>query len=141
MNCLPTAAIEPRVPSEHRQGADLNCRSAQLKRLSQHLDYCRQQRKTATYLEVADAIDIQAPYRIHQLTELLEALMEYDQKHHQPLRAALVVSRARASLPAEGFFLKAQAQGLMTGGITVEFHQQCLSRLFDYPTKTKINAE
>ena len=103
---------------------------AQFKHLVEHLECCRQQHKTVTYLEVANAIDILAPQRIHQVTELLEALMEHDQKHDQPMRAALVVSRSGAGLPAEGFFLKAQALGLMPAVTAEEFHQQCLSRLF-----------
>ena len=111
----------------------MNRSSAQLKRLADHLDYCRQQHKTVTYLEVADAIDVQAPHRIHRLTELLEALMEHDQKYQQPLRAALVVSRSGTGLPAQGFFLKAQALGLMPTVIAEEFHQQCLNHLFDSP--------
>jgi hypothetical protein len=108
----------------------LECASSEFKRLVEHLDYCRQQRKTATYLEVAEAINIQAPQRIHRLSSLLESLMEYDQMHLQPQRAALVVSRSGTALPAEGFFIKAQALGLMLAANQQEFHQQCLSRLF-----------
>lgn len=108
----------------------MNSSSVQMRRLAEHLDHCCQQRKTVTYLEVADAINVQAPQRIHRLTELLEALMEQDQKNDQPLRAALVVSRARIGLPGKGFFLKAQALGLMPAVIPEEFHQQCLDRLF-----------
>lgn len=130
MNRLQAATIETAITDEQRQEADFNHSSVQFIRLSEHLDYCRQQRKTVTYLEVANAIDIQAPHRIHRLTELLETLMEHDQKHQQPLRAALVVSRVMPSLPAKGFFLKAQTLGLMAGVTAEEFHQQCLNRLF-----------
>ena len=103
----------------------------QLKRLADYLDGCRQQKTTVTYLEVADAIDIQAPQRIHQVTGLLEAMMEYDQKQGQLIRAALVVSRNHTSLPGAGFFLKAQELGLMPPVKADEFHRQCLNRLFD----------
>ena len=123
--------MENLVPNEHQTDADSKLDSVQLKRIAEHLDYCRQQKMTITYLQVADAIDIQAPHRIHRVTQLLEALMELDQKHDQPLRAALVVSRIGAGLPGEGFFLKAQELGLMTGVVANEFHQQCLNRLFD----------
>ncbi|MFT6408195.1 MAG: hypothetical protein ACJAQ6_001611 [Arenicella sp.] len=130
MSRLAAADSDLTVDAEARQDADFNCNSSQLKRLAEHLNLCRQQRKTATYLEVADAISVQAPQRIHRLTMLLEALMEHDKKHHQPLRAALVVSRSGARLPAEGFFLKAQALNLMQADTSENFHQQCLNRLF-----------
>ena len=133
MNFLPTVEIETAVPTEQTEDADLNLRETQFNRLTEHLDYCRQQQKTVSYLEAADAIDVQAPRRIHQLTMLLETLMEYDQKHRQPIRAALVVSRDGAGLPAEGFFIKAQELGLMQAGAAQEFHQQCLNRLFSSP--------
>jgi hypothetical protein len=109
----------------------------QFERLARHLDDCRRQHKTVTYLEAADAIDIQPPQRIHQLTEVLEALMEHDHKHHHPLRAALVVSRGRSGLPAEGFFLKAQSLNLMPAVTAEEFHQTCLERLFDEETPAR----
>ena len=126
---------------ELNQNAQLDQSSAQLTRLTEYLDYCRQQRKTATYLEVADAIGIQPPQRIHQLTQLLETLMESDHVHHQPLRAALVVSRNRAALPGEGFFIKAQALGLMDNLSAEEFHRQCLKQLFDGPASTATSAK
>jgi hypothetical protein len=120
-----------RIPSSATELSDSG--EADFKSLTAYLDYCRQQHKTATYLEVADAIDVQAPHRIRRVAELLEALMEHDQKHHQPLRAALVVSKIRTGLPGKGFFLKAQALGLMPAVTAEEFHQQCLSSLFDGP--------
>jgi hypothetical protein len=126
MTLVPTPTVEASEPTEQSQDADL-------KRLVEYLDHCRQQRMTATYLDVADAIDVQAPHRIRRVADLLEALMEYDQKHHQPLRAALVVSKTRSGLPGKGFFLKAQALALMPAVTAEEFHQQCLSSLFDRP--------
>ena len=131
---VPTTAIEP---------SDLakQCQETDFKRLVEYLDSCRQQQMTATYLEVADAIDVRAPHRIRRIAELLEALMEHDQKHHLPLRAALVVSKIRAGLPGKGFFLKAQALGLMSAVTAEEFHQQCLNNLFDSTATTMIEAE
>ena len=119
------------VPNKGQTYAASKLGSVQLKRIAEHLVNCCQQKKTITYLEVAEAVDIQAPHRIHRVTKLLEALMELDQKHDQPLRAALVVSRSVPNLPGEGFFLKAQELGLMNGVSASEFHQQCLNRLFD----------
>lgn len=101
-----------------------------LNRLAQHLDLCRQNRKTITYLEAADAIGVLAPQRIHQVTQLLEILIERDQKADNPIRAALVVSRNRTGLPGEGFFLKAKELGLMSDNTAQEFHQYCLDSLF-----------
>lgn len=130
MNDLKTTAIEKLVSNEERKGSGLTHSSVQLKRLAKHLDLCCIQRKTITYLEAANAIDIAAPQRIHQVTQLLEALIEHDQKLGRPIRAALVVSRNKTGLPGEGFFLKAQALGLMSGVVGEEFHQHCLNRLF-----------
>jgi hypothetical protein len=113
------------------QGDDVNSRKAQFTRLIKHLDYCRQQQQTITYIDLADTIGIKAPQRIHQLTELLEALMEHDQAHSQTQRAALVLSRSGTRLPADGFFSKAKALGLMPTGTAEQFHQQCLKKLFD----------
>ena len=113
------------------QDSDLNLRSAGLTRLAEYLDACCRQHKTVTYLEAANAIDTQPPHRIHRLTVMLEDLLEHDQKYQQPLRAALVVSRSGARIPGQGFFLKAQALGVMKAQTNEDFHQQCLSRLFD----------
>jgi hypothetical protein len=111
--------------------------SAQFRSLAAYLDDCRRRRTTVTYLQAADAISVCPPQRIHQVTQLLEALVDYDHQRGKPLRAALVVSRSRivsrsrTCLPAEGFFLKVQRLGLITGSSNEEFHQYCLSRLFD----------
>ena len=110
------------------QGND--AKSNQLNSLAKHLDLCRLKRVTITYLEAADAIGVLAPQRIHQVTQLLEILIERDQKADKPIRAALVVSRNRTGLPGEGFFLKAKELGLMSGNTAQEFHQYCLDSLF-----------
>ena len=130
MSCFQDNSIEPFATGQRELDADLQ-------RLAGYLDDCRQRRKTVTYLEVATAIDVTPPHRIHQLTELLEALMEHDQENQQPLRAALVVSRTRTGLPAEGFFIKAQALDLMLNVTAEEFHQQCLDDLFADPARSK----
>ena len=107
---------------------------AQLQRLAAVLEQARRQRKTLTYLQAAEAIHLRPPYRIHQLTELLERLMEQDAEAGRPLRAALVISRARAGLPADGFFDKAKLLGVFDGVEFTRFHQACLARVFQSNT-------
>lgn len=135
MNRFRTETTERPATARRRQDTDLDFLTAQCKSLAEYLEHCRQQHKTVTYLEAADAIDVRPPHRIHQLTDLLEALMNYDQKHHRPLLSALVVSSVRGGLPlpAAGFFLKAQALGLMLTATPEEFHKRCLDRLFGEP--------
>ncbi|MEM7054693.1 MAG: hypothetical protein AAF446_09120 [Pseudomonadota bacterium] len=103
-----------------------------LQRLECTLDRLQRQRKTMTYLQCADAIDVQPPYRIHQVAELLESLIERDVRQGRPIRAALVVSRARAGRPAEGFYLKAKTVAVFDGTQPDQFHEQCLQDLFDH---------
>ena len=67
---------------------------------------------TITYKDLAAAAAIPSPHRIHKLTTLLEELTERDIALHQPVRAALAVSRA-TGIPGEGFFLKLRACGVM----------------------------
>lgn len=60
--------------------------------------------ETATYAAVAERLAVPPPHRIHRLTDALEALVRADHAAGRPLRAAVVVSRARDGLPAPGFF-------------------------------------
>lgn len=57
-----------------------------------------------TYRDLALALALSPPNTIHQLTELLEALMAEDAAADCPFIVALVVSKARRGLPAPGFF-------------------------------------
>lgn len=57
-----------------------------------------------TYRDLALALGLSPPNTIHQLTELLEALMAEDATAARPFIAALVVSKVRRGLPAPGFF-------------------------------------
>ena len=50
-------------------------------------------------------------WRMGQLTAALEALMETDAAHGQPLRASLCEARFGNGLPAQGFFEKAATLG------------------------------
>ena len=65
-----------------------------------------------TYNALAATANMTGPYRIHRLTSWLEQLMAEDQHNDRPLRAAVVISKARGGLPAPGFFDKAKELGL-----------------------------
>jgi hypothetical protein len=131
VSSIERSELEPSIDKNQQQDGDLDYVSTQLKGLAEYLNGCRQRRSTVTYLQAADAINIAPPQRIHQVTQLLEALVDYDHQHGQPLRAALVVSRYRIPLPAEGFFMKVRTLGLVQDLSNEEFHQYCLHRLFD----------
>lgn len=105
-------------------------RDLYLERLAALLDRARVQRRTLTYLEVADALAIPAPKRIHKTARLLELLLKRDAEAGRPIRTALVTSRARPGLPAEGFFDRARRLGLYTGGDQAAFHAALLDELF-----------
>lgn len=81
-------------------------------RLEAALNDLVQRRQCITYGALAVQIGFDGPGRIRHLTNLLEALMEVDMAQGRPLRAATVISRASAGLPAQGFFIKASALGL-----------------------------
>lgn len=101
-----------------------------LQRLAVLLDQARMQRRTLTYLEVADALAIPGPKRIHKTTRLLELLLKQDAEAGCAIRAALVTSRARPGLPAEGFFDRARCLGIYAGNDQVAFHARLLEGLF-----------
>lgn len=101
-----------------------------LQRLAALLDQARFQRCTLTYLEVADQLAVPGPNRIQKIAHLLEMLLEQDANAGRPIRAALVTSRARPGLPAEGFFECARRLGLYTGNNDDEaFHSELLADL------------
>ncbi|MBL4767318.1 MAG: hypothetical protein JKY94_06310 [Rhodobacteraceae bacterium] len=68
-----------------------------------------------TYQALARALGLVPPNTIHQLTVALECLMEEDATAARPLIAALVVSKAQAGLPAQGFFECASRIGRFEG--------------------------
>ncbi|NBD95349.1 MAG: hypothetical protein GVY11_02590 [Gammaproteobacteria bacterium] len=105
-------------------------REAYLQRLASVLDQARVQRRTLTYLEVADALAMPGPKRIHKTTRLIEILLKRDAQAGRPIRAALVTSRARPGLPAEGFFDRARRLGLWDGRDPEAFHARLLEALF-----------
>ena len=68
--------------------------------------------RTTTYGALAAQLGQGGPLRIRQVTDALEQTMRADAAAGRPLRAALVLGRANAGLPARGFFDMAQALGL-----------------------------
>ncbi len=108
-------------------------REALLARLGALLDQARVQRRTMTYLEVADALAIDPPHRIHKTTRLVEVLLKRDHQANRPIRAALVVSRVRDGRPAQGFFDRAERLGLHDGTDPGAFHDRLLADLFGSP--------
>ena len=65
-----------------------------------------------TYNALAAIANMTGPHKIHRLTSWLEQLMAEDYHNDRPLRAAVVISKARGGLPAPGFFDKAKELGL-----------------------------
>ena len=65
-----------------------------------------------TYNALAATAKMTGPHKIHRLTSWLEQLMAEDHHNDRPLRAAVVISKARGGLPAPGFFNKAKELGL-----------------------------
>lgn len=68
-----------------------------------------------TYKALAEALELEPPNTIHQVTEALEWLMREDAANDHPFIAALVISRARGGLPASGFFDIARDLGRFDG--------------------------
>ena len=68
-----------------------------------------------TYKALAQALELEPPNTIHQVTGALEWLMREDAANGHPFIAALVISRARSGLPAPGFFDIAKALGRFNG--------------------------
>jgi len=94
--------------------------------LARYAGQCR----TLSYLELADAVAMPGPRRIHRTTRLLEILMQEDSAAGRPIRSALVLSRVGQGLPASGFFDRAVRLGLFDGKNPEEFHRQQLEILF-----------
>jgi hypothetical protein len=108
-------------------------REQALQRMAGVLDQARRLRRTLTYLQLADALAIEGPQRIHKTTRLLEILLKRDAEAGQPLRAALAVSRTGGGRPAPGFFDRARRLGLFDGADPDAFHDRLLKQLFSRP--------
>ncbi len=96
------------------------------------LENARLRHRTLTYREVADALRVGAPHRIHRVTRLVERLLEVDAAAGRPPLAALVVSRVRRGRPAPGFFEHARRIGLHCGDDPHTFHDTLLAGLFSH---------
>ncbi|TVQ41141.1 MAG: hypothetical protein EA370_02645 [Wenzhouxiangella sp.] len=92
------------------------------------LDQARTQGRRPGYLEVADALAIEAPLRIHKTTRLLEILLKRDADAGQPLRSLLVASKTRPGRPADGLFDRARRLGLFNDDPEA-FYQREMARL------------
>ncbi|MBD2840853.1 hypothetical protein [Erythrobacter rubeus] len=71
--------------------------------------------RTLTYAEIAKSLQLQPPHTIHKAALLIEDLMRSQSADNEPQLASLVVSKARAELPAPGFFVLARKLGLYDG--------------------------
>lgn len=71
-----------------------------------------------TYGSLARALNIPGPGSIAKLTAALERSMTQDASARRPLRAARVLARLPATLPAPGFFAHARALNLYHGADT-----------------------
>jgi len=108
-------------------------RDLQFNKLRSVLEHARRERRTMTYLQAADAIGIEPPRRIHKLARLVEVLLQQDVEARRTPIAALVVSRARAGLPAPGFFDHARQLGIFDDSDPRGFHDRLLDSLFESP--------
>ena len=90
---------------------DLNLRSWQKNARAEIMAAIRN-KEQITYSTLAATANMTGPHKIHRLTLWLEQLMTEDHLNGRPLRAAVVISKARGGLPAPGFFEKAKELGL-----------------------------
>jgi hypothetical protein len=95
-------------------------------RLRAHLQALATQGVPITYQEAAKGLLLSPPTTIHQVTEALEQLMAEDVAAGRPFIAAMVISKVRGGLPAQGFFDCAARLGRFAGDATGldarEFH-------------------
>lgn len=94
------------------------------------LEAARRGRHTLTYLELADAVAMPGPQRIHKTAVLLEILLARDSAAGRPILSALAVSRTPPYLPAQGFFDRARELALFTGDDAPAFHRRLLMELY-----------
>src|SRR5690625_7119571 len=106
---------------------------SELARLADLLDAAAAERKTLLYIDAAERLELPGPRRIQQLARLLEALTEADFAAGRPVRAALVVSKARPGLPAPGFFdcaarLDRKSTRLNSSHVAISYAVFCLKK-------------
>ncbi|MBC6406427.1 MAG: hypothetical protein GDA41_12060 [Rhodospirillales bacterium] len=66
------------------------------------LSTCADAARTIRYADLANALNLTPPHRIHRLTLALETLIRRNHAASQPLLAALAVGKS--GLPGRGFF-------------------------------------
>ncbi|AOL24144.1 hypothetical protein Ga0102493_1120 [Erythrobacter litoralis] len=71
--------------------------------------------RTLIYAEVAKSLQLQPPHTIHKTALLIEDLMRSQAAGSESQLASFVVSKARAGLPAPGFFIVTRELGLYDG--------------------------
>src|SRR6478672_9110560 len=97
-------------------------------RLRKHLQKIAGRRAPTTYQELAKALALTPPHRIHQVTEALEHLMAEDAATDRPFTGAAAISTARGGLPGGGFVECGRGLGRFAGdaaGLEAQaFHTQ-----------------
>ena len=105
-------------------------------RIRVYLTELARHRGKINYRDLAKALEVQPPNTIHQVTAALEVLMQDDRANEVPFLAALVVSKIRNGLPAEGFFSFARSLGRFKGSDThpeaLACHVKELQSAWDY---------
>jgi hypothetical protein len=90
--------------------------------------------RPAGYLELAGAMALAGPHRIHRLTQALEVLARRDHAAGRPLLSALAVGRS--GIPGRGFFQLLQSLGLYQGpdeGVEAKrWHSEALAAAVAY---------
>lgn len=81
-----------------------------------------------TYAELAARLQLRPPHRIHRTAMMLEDLMREQAGRGEPQLASMVISRARAGLPAPGFFILLRELGLYDGPEDGQAARQFLAR-------------
>ena len=84
-------------------------------RLRQILIEQAQTGNPTTYRELASRLGLEPPNTIHRIAEVLESLMQDDVAAGRPILSTICVSRMQTGIPARGFFLEAQALGILSG--------------------------
>jgi hypothetical protein len=79
------------------------------------LEEAAKRRRVVTYRNIASVLEASPPNTIHQVTDILERLMEEDAAANRPFIAALAVSGTLGDLPRCGFFDCASRLGRFDG--------------------------
>ena len=112
-------------------------------RLRQILIEQAQTGNPTTYRELASRLGLEPPNTIHRIAEVLESLMQDDVAAGRPILSTICVSRMQTGIPARGFFLEAQALGILSGDPmgpqARAFHARELQRVFSFYKTSRRN--